>query len=127
MYTVYFILDENFGEKALKIAENHPVWLPDTAHNRLAASKCKFEARDRAWNDYGVTFYKPGTGYTREELFFEMIRTVDEHHNEYSHQPSWQRLIVIGVSSSESIMADLNSISPGEIIDTPIGFEYIKK
>ena len=126
MYTVYLILDPNFGYKVLNIAENHHVWLCDSVVNRLAASKFKSAERSKPWNEYGITLYEINTKNSIEEMFFDIIRTVDEHHNEYSHNPSWQKLVVIGVCSSASILSELNDISPGVVINTPTGFEFLK-
>ena len=126
MYTIYLILDAHFGEQVLDIAQKHHVWLCDTEINRLATANFKSEHGNRPWNESGITLFQIDANSTQDDIFLDIIRTVAEHHTVYSHNPTWQKLVVIGAECSEMILADLNYLSPGKIIKTSNGFEYIK-
>jgi hypothetical protein len=93
--TVIFILDSNYGLRAVANAKSGPVWLVNSPHNAQAASGGRAEGLN-------CTLLTPN-GRSPEEWFLNGLDTVDQHHNEHTEFVGYSELQVIGVELTPRI------------------------
>jgi len=91
--TVTIVVDPEFGERLCAVAKETPVWIVDTPLNRAAV--------EVAWNPEqhlpnGVTTFRVEPNSTPEEWCAKILGTVDLHHGEYSQDPPYAVVEVIG-------------------------------
>jgi hypothetical protein len=57
-----------------------------------------------------------------EDMLIGVLDTVDLHHGEYSHIPSWDTLEVYGASATPAVRDASAEIGVSEFVDTSEGF-----
>ena len=91
---VAIVVDPEFGERLLSLAEETPVWIADTPANRSVA--------EALWSSTGagvarnVTTFKVDPGKTGEDWCLNILSQVDLHHGHYSQSSAYSALDVIG-------------------------------
>ena len=120
-YCVFVVLDDEYGTRILELVMNGPVWIVDTSTNRAAAETFWKAFPGRSHLD-GVTLFASGDQASTEASLLAELDTIDLHHNEYSADPPYSRLEVIGTSLSEAIRAELSQYGFTEFFTTSEGF-----
>ncbi len=124
-YTVHVIVDPVFGERLREIPLGEPVWIADTEVNRPA-----YEAvgRERNPESYlvGLSSFKVELTARPEDWLISELADIDLHHGEYSHDPPWSRINVIGAKWTERIQKELGRFGFTAHLVTREGFEATK-
>jgi hypothetical protein len=127
MYTIAVILDETFGDKSLPITEEMPVWICESEINRKTISKFNYSNHSNLnKNEIGYTIFKLNKNENLEFNFINELEIIDRHHNEYSHKPAWEAMIIIGIKQTSKIELKLLEYGNGKIQIIENGFKFIK-
>jgi hypothetical protein len=125
-YTVGLVFDPQFGEDLEALASRMHVWVIDSPANREVAERI-WATGARGSIERGVTTFGEGApGADREAQCLGMLESVDLHHGEYSHDPPYSVLEVIGVKASPVLRKGLGEFGFQEFTDTPEGFRASK-
>jgi hypothetical protein len=111
---VTLILDPAYGERLDRL--DLPVWVCESPGNRLAA--------ERRWASPGfdprsVTVFKT-VGESHDETCADIIRTIDEHH------PEWTEITVVGAVATPGTRACFANFEPGDVVESEGGFTYLR-
>ena len=125
-YTVHVIVDPVFGERLWEIPVGEPVWIADTEVNRSA---CEAVRRERKPESHlvGLTSFKVDQTARPDDWLISELGTIDLHHGEYSHDPPWSRISVIGIKWTDRIKQELELFGFTAHLDTNEGFEANKE
>jgi hypothetical protein len=127
-YTVALVVDPNFGERLCQLASRLHTWAVGTPDNcavaeRLWASEPKsFQSNI----ERGITTFNPGTDGNPEAWCAAMVGTVDQHHDELSHDPGYTVLEVHGAKFSERLRPHFGELGFTVFEDTDYGFRACK-
>ncbi len=124
-YRIFVVLDRGYGKRVSELARTGPVWIVDTALNRVAAAEVWAAHPDRSHLD-GVTTFKAGDGCSPEDTLVNHLDTIDLHHGSYSADPPYSVLEVIGVEVSERVKAELSQFGFNEFEATAEGFSAVR-
>jgi hypothetical protein len=103
---VALVLDSNFGERLSELASGSHVWLIETPQNKAAAIKYWARHPEREV-EKGITTFKSSADSSILDKCLGILPTIDLHHGEYSSDPAYSRLEVIGLSLSDSVESAL--------------------
>jgi hypothetical protein len=120
-YSVFVVLDGEYGTRLSQLVVKGPVWMVDTITNRAAAQAFWNAFPDRDELD-GVTVFTSKNSDSAEATFLCEIGTIDIHHNARSADPPYTVLEVIGTSLSEKIKTELSEYGFDEFLTTSVGF-----
>jgi hypothetical protein len=100
--TVAVVVDNHYGDRLLQLAHSGPVWIVDTEINRPSAEKqwavdptSSYIRGVTIFNSYGVT--------DPAQIFLNIFGVVDLHHGEYSSDPPYGELQVLGTTATTII------------------------
>ena len=93
-HDVYIILDRAFAGDLWSLSRNSHVWLIKSPCNEAAARLVWGRETNGYSPLHGVTTFD-GAENTSDGLY-EILDTIDEHHNEYSASKPWNTIHVIG-------------------------------
>jgi hypothetical protein len=105
-YRVHVVVDPLYGEKLRDLPADEPMWVVDTETNRPVIERLRKE-RCASSNLEGITSFKCGPQVSLEICFTDELPAVDLHHGEFSHNPPYSILNVIGVGLSDKIRTAL--------------------
>ena len=126
-YKVGIVVNRSFGDRIVKLAKQFHLWviespvnlpviqsiwheeLPDTTESPLAA---------------GVTAFAGLEDESSEEVCARIVPDVDEHHGEYSHDPSWTEIEVFGAAISHSLETIFRELGVTQFEVTDDGFIF---
>src|SRR3954463_12317750 len=97
-YLVHIVVDPAFGERLATVPVGEPVWIIESALNTPVAHRLWAE-RPKDYRD-GITTSVADADSVPESELIRILDTVDEHHGEYSAEPPYSLLDVIGCSPS---------------------------
>jgi hypothetical protein len=121
-YKVSIIVDPEFGNRLQIVANETPVWIVDSPLNKSAAEDLWKSHRKQSYLD-GVTTFHVEPNSTPEKWCANIIGTVDEHHGEYSHDPPYSIVEVIGVKLTTRLRHAFEECGLNEFVETTEGFE----
>jgi len=124
-YRVVVIVDRHFGEQLASLAPAVPVWIVDTAVNRVVAQRLWTE-RPRESHLTGITTFKAQDSSPAEDLRLNEMETIDLHHGPYSADPPYTVLEVIGTPLSDRIKAQLSEYGFDEFRTGASGFTAVR-
>lgn len=127
-YTVALVVDPTFGERLSPLASRIHTWAVGTPENRAAADKLwALEPQPHEYSiERGVTTFEPGLGTNPEEWCAAMVGTLDQHHDEHSHDPGYTVLEVHGVKFSKRLRPHFTELGFTAFEDTEYGFRAQK-
>jgi hypothetical protein len=103
-HKVAIVIEPDFGDRLVPLSRRLHVWVCDTPAKRAAAHTI--------WGDdpiydleSGVTIFEFAPDASRPEVIAAVLDDVDLHHGEFSHDPPWSVIEVIGCSPTESLSA----------------------
>lgn len=88
---VAVVVDRNFGDRLIELAERLPVWIGTSAMNRPIV-EAVWAGHEVHPSGYGATIINCAAEYSGEDLLFTQLDTIDMHH------PSWSVMEVYGVA-----------------------------
>jgi len=119
-YRVHVVVDPHYGERIRRLPLGEPAWVLDSTENYpviLAIWK------ERTLNQFsGITSFKFDAGAQPDDWLIAELWTIDIHHGEYSHDPPYSVLNVVGVEWSEKIQDELSKFGFFQHETTPEGF-----
>lgn len=120
-YRVHVVVDPHYGALILDLPVDEPAWIVDSPNNRYFIKKAVEVHRDiEHWA--GITSFKFVDREKPDDRFINILWSVDLHHGEYSHDPPYSILNVIGVEWSEKIHEELGTFKFESHEATPQGF-----
>lgn len=120
-YRVHIVVDPHCGERIRNLPAGEPAWIVDSVDNHPIIQAVWQEHRDL--NELtGITSFRFDPDARPEDWLVSMLGEVDLHHGEYSHDPPYSILDVIGASWSERIQAELDKYGFFEHEASPEGF-----
>lgn len=127
-YTVALVVDPTFGEQLGRLASRLHTWAVGSPVNRSVAENFwASEPQPYEHNiERGITTFNATPGCTPEELCAEMVSTVDQHHDEQSHDPGYSILEVYGVAFNERLRPRFTELGFTVFEDTNYGFRAHK-
>jgi hypothetical protein len=125
-YSVHVIVDPEFGVRLREIRMGEPVWIADTDINRAACETIRRERKPQS-HVVGLTSFKVDKALGPEDWLISELETIELHHGEYSHDPPWSRINVIGAKWTARIQRELEQFGFKAYVDTHEGFEATKE
>jgi hypothetical protein len=123
-YRVFVVLDREYGKRLSEPAAKGPVWIVDSPVNRAEAEQL-WSARPTYTHLDAVTTFKSDCSSPEETLINE-LDTIDEHHGNYSADPPYTILEVIGTTATEKVKAKLGRFGFNEFEPIPNGFRAVR-
>jgi len=120
-YRVHVVVDPEYGERLRDLPVGEPVWVVDSERNHpvIRALWREHEGLDES---AGITSFTFNRGGTCEDWLVAELSTIDLHHGEFSHDPPYSVLNVIGVGWSRAIQEELDRFGFGGHEATGDGF-----
>jgi hypothetical protein len=81
----------------------------------------------KATSSDGITSFKFDVAASPEDWLLARISDIDLHHGNFSHNPPWSILNVIGVCWSQRIAEELAQFGFTQHVETKVGFEAKKQ
>jgi hypothetical protein len=124
-YRVTVVVDTQFGDRLRDISVEEPVWIADSAENHLVIKELWDERK--AKYPSGITSFKFDAKATSEDWLLSLIADIDLHHGNFSHNPPWSILNVIGARWSQRVAEELAQFGFTQHVETKLGFEATKQ
>jgi hypothetical protein len=122
-YSVGIIVDPQFGQRLDQLASRLPIWIVDTPVNRQAAERRWQQKEEATHTEPGdVTTFTVDTAQTPEEWCASVLGVVDAHHDEYSHNPPYDAVEVVGAQLTDPLLEALSAFGLTEIEPLDSGF-----
>ncbi len=119
---MHVIVDPEFGVRLREIPMGEPVWIADTDINRAACETIRRERKPQS-HVVGLTSFKVDKALGPEDWLISELETIELHHGEYSRDPSWSRINVIGTRWTKRIQREFEHLGFTAHVNTHEGFE----
>jgi hypothetical protein len=120
-HRVTVVVDPEFGTRLRDLLTEEAVWVVDSSTNAPVIHAIWHEQKTTTSTE--VTSFKFDTDASPEDWLIYELSTIELHHGEYSHDPPWSVLNVVGVPWSDRIAGELAELGFTQHVDTPLGFE----
>jgi len=124
-HCVTVVVDPEFGTRLREFSAEEAIWIVDSPTNTPFVQTIWGDKEAGAETE--LTVFKVDPNRTPEDWLISELTTIDLHHGEYSHDPAWSVLNVIGVSWSDRIARELADLQFFRCRDFPLGFEARKQ
>ena len=122
---VILVLDRNYGAELSRVPLDAHVWLIESAANREAASS--YRALHPESNvETGVTTFTVADDDTGSEACLKILETIDLHHGEYSSDPAYTVLEIVGAPLSRSVKKAIEALGFTRFESTENGFRALR-
>lgn len=105
-YKVILIVEPAFGERLAELPPHVPVWIIESELNSPVAGLLR-EKRHEENHLTGITTFKPDVTLSPEGQAISMLEPVDLHHGEFSADPPYSILEVIGCTAIDAMSKEL--------------------
>jgi len=119
--TVTIVVDPEFGDRLYAVAKETPVWIVDTPVNRAATEVVRAQNPEHH-HPGGVTTFQIARNATPEEWCANILATVDLHHGEYSHDPPYTVVEVIGAPLTIRLRQTFSEYELNAFVEKEDGF-----
>ena len=106
---VTLVLEPDFGDRLASLATMSHVWVIDTPANQTAASQY-WAQNPNSEIETGITTFKSSENESPWESCLNMLETIDLHHGEYSSNPPYSVLEVIGAPLTEELKSAIEGL-----------------
>lgn len=120
-YTAIVVVDREFGERLKTLQSEVPVWIIDTPVNTPVARLLWNERPERTDLD-GITTFQAPKSASSEEVLLSILDTVHLHHGQYSADPPYTVVEILGASPTEKVRSELGKHGFDAFEPTPAGF-----
>jgi hypothetical protein len=117
--TIAIVVDPNFGERLISLANQMPVWIADTQTNRPVAESLWSHAGSR------VTTFRVA-GDDAAEWCRTILPQVDLHHGGYSQSPAFNSIEVFGASATPDLRGAFSTYGFMISDERPDGFRAVR-
>jgi hypothetical protein len=124
-YTVYVVVEREFGEHLAEFAPGGPVWIVNTPLNRVVARRL-WKERNPKGHLTGITGFNDSKSSSAEDLLVSELDKIDLHHGSHSANPPYTMLEVLGAPLSDRIKAELSQYGFDEFHPGAAGFRAIR-
>lgn len=124
-YRVLVVLNREYGARLADLAQTGPVWIVDTPPNRGVAESIWAAAPGRSHLG-GVTTFKFAPESSDQDILISQLNTIDLHHGEYSSDPPYTILEIIGTHLTSRLKAELSEFGFHEFEETSDGFRALR-
>lgn len=124
-YTVGLVLDPQFGEKLVSLNSQIHVWIVDTPANQNIIQQI-WAKHSTPSIERGITTFKVLPESSAEERCLGILSSIDLHHGEYSHNPPYSILEVIGLHFKDELKSRFIELGFDRFELTNEGFRAIK-
>ncbi|MBE7158417.1 MAG: hypothetical protein INR62_08290 [Rhodospirillales bacterium] len=118
-YRVHVIVDPASGRRLADLPADEPVWIVAGPINEPIVRQLWQQRLTKSHLD-GITMFR--SHGSPEDAFLGELGTVDLHHGEYSAQPPYSLLEVVGCPPSEEVRSALTEFGFSIIASSPEGF-----
>lgn len=125
-YKVVLIVDSAYGEALDKLPPHVPVWIIESDLNTPVVERLRQERIGES-HLQGITTFKQKLNSTTEEQVICMLEQVDIHHGEFSAEPPYSILEVIGCIATDEMRQELQEYGLGISEITGAGFIATRK
>jgi len=119
---VALILDTDFTKDLQKLASEMPVWIVKSHNNAVMVKELRLQS-----NSYQLTEVFSEQLESNSNVFYRIIDTLDEHHNEVSQDPPYNTLLVYGLDLEAIDINILRELGFIKFQKTEYGFIAIKE
>ena len=120
-YRVYVVVDPHFGERLRDLPADEPIWVIDSEENH-SVIHALWNERNQSSHLDGITLFKYDPKGNPEDWFITELATIDLHHGEFSHDPPYTVLKVIGATLANKIEEALEEYGFTKCKQTTEGF-----
>lgn len=121
LYRVHVVVDPHYGELIRGLPVEEPAWVVGSQDNQ-AVIQALWAERKMTDHHGGITSFKFDGEGSPEDWLISELSTIDLHHGEFSHDPPYSVLNVIGIKCSDRIKNALNEFGFNQYEPTPEGF-----
>lgn len=107
-YSVGLVLDDDYGDRLLELAETLPVWAPDSDANRAAAERY-WASNPGQSLDRGITLYRRSGELTSPEDLIPVLDDIERYHGSPAHEPGVSVLDVYSCTARVPVIDALAS------------------
>ncbi len=115
------MVDPRYGERIRSLPVGEPAWIVDSTENHPVILSI-WKERGTLDQFSGITSSKFDADTQPDDWLIAELWTIDLHYGEYSHDPPYSILNVLGVDWSEKIQDELSRFGFFEHETTPEGF-----
>jgi hypothetical protein len=120
--TVTIVVDPEYGDRLNAEAKETPVWIVDTPVNRAAAEVVRAQNPGQR-HQSAVTTFRIERNSTPEEWCANILGAVDLHHGEYSHDPPYVVVEVIGALLTVRLRQAFSEYQLNAFVERAAGFQ----
>jgi len=120
--TVTIVVDPEFGDRLYAVAKETIVWIVDTPLNRAVAEFVRAQNPEQRHLS-GVTTFQVERNATPEEWCATILRAVDLHHGQYSHDPPYAVVEVVGAPLTIRLRQAFSEYELNAFVERAAGFQ----
>ena len=120
-YGVHVVVDPSYAERIRALPIDEPAWIVDSVDNHPVIRSLWHE-QEGLESLGGITSFTFDPAAGPEDRLIAELAVIDLHHGEFSHDPPYSILNVIGVQWSERIRRELGGLGFDRWEATPQGF-----
>jgi len=105
-YKVFLVVDLAYGESLASLTPHAPVWIIESDLNTPIVERLRQERAEES-HLQGITTFMKKPRLSSEEQAISMLEQVDLHHGEFSGDPPYSILEVIGCTVNDDIRKEL--------------------
>ena len=118
-YRVHVVVDPAFGQRLADLPADEPVWVVASPINEPVIRQLWQQRPTKSHLD-GITLFQ--SHGSPEDALLGNLGTIDLHHGEYSAQPPYSLLEVVGCQPSEEVRSALAELGFSITATSPQGF-----
>ncbi|WP_147443901.1 hypothetical protein [Corallococcus sicarius] len=125
LHKVGIVVDQNFGDRVADLARVFHVWVVESRDNTPGIQRVWEDGMVDAAADplaVGVTSFAAVEGESPETMCARIAGDVDEHHNEFAHEPPWSEIEVFGGKLTATLRDIFEELGATACVPTEEGF-----
>lgn len=123
--TVRLVVDRNYSGELTSLATDSHVWLIESPLNHDAAASY-WKLHPASDVETGLTTFTAADDDTASEACLKILGTLDLHHGEYSGDPPYSVLEIVGARLSRSVKAAIEELGFSRFETTANGFRALR-
>jgi hypothetical protein len=122
---VSIVVNREYGPGLRRLLDLGSVWVIESSTNREWAERIWEESPKRGHPD-GLTLFKAARAKTSEDALVGIFETVDLHHGEYSADPPYTVVHVVGTAPTERVREEFKHFGFDTFSDAEEGFDAVR-
>lgn len=126
-YRITLVIDESCGSQLDELVRTSYVWAIQSPENdRWAAQHWQASSPLSDPLQFGLTTFARLPAETDTELVIRLLEMIDDHHGEFSHEPAWSQIDVLGTHLTDEIADAARCYGVERFDETPEGFRLVR-